>query len=82
MAATWVEASGGQYVLCVAWPGPYYRNRWGPIRTVELVLVIRAHPRIILIHDDIVAPVFVDFVAQLYGDIDRLKYPPLCTTAR
>lgn len=42
--------------------------------------IVRAHPSIILDHNDILGPVFVDFVAQLYGDIDRLKYPSLCDT--
>lgn len=41
--------------------------------------VVRAHPSIILDHNDILGPVFVDFVAQLYGDVDRLKHPTLCT---
>lgn len=40
--------------------------------------VVRAHPSIILDHNDILGPVFVDVVAQLYGDVDRLKYPSLC----
>ncbi|GAC1343458.1 MAG: hypothetical protein NVSMB18_19310 [Acetobacteraceae bacterium] len=40
--------------------------------------VVRAHPGVVLDHNDIMAPVFVDFVAQLYGDIDRLKHPSLC----
>ena len=40
--------------------------------------VVRTHPSIVLDHNDILEPVFVDFVAQLYGDIDRLKHPSLC----
>lgn len=41
--------------------------------------IVRTHPSIVLDHNDILEPVFVDFIAQLYGDIDRLKHPPLCT---
>ena len=40
--------------------------------------IVRAHPSIILDHNDILGPVFVDVVAQLYGDIDRLKHPSIC----
>ena len=43
--------------------------------------VVRAHPNIILDHNDISAPVFVNFVAQLYADIDRLKAAPECRKA-
>ena len=44
--------------------------------------VVRAHPSIILDHNDIIGPVFVDFVAQIYGDIDRLRRPSPCDTPR
>lgn len=44
--------------------------------------IVRAHPSIILDHNDIIGPVFVDFVAQLYGDIDRLRHRSLCDTSR
>jgi hypothetical protein len=40
--------------------------------------VVRTHPNIILDHNDISAPIFVNFVAQLYADIDRLKTAPEC----
>lgn len=43
---------------------------------------VRAHPSIILDHNDILGTVFVDFVAQLYGDIDRLKHPSLCDPSK
>ena len=43
--------------------------------------IVRVHPSIVLDHNDILEPVFVDFVAQLYGDIDRLKHPSLCTAS-
>jgi hypothetical protein len=44
--------------------------------------IVRAHPSIILDHNDIIGPVFVDFVAQLYGDIDRLRHRSLCDTSQ
>ena len=52
-------------------------GRYDPLNPFWMV---RAHPSIVLDHNDIVSPVFVDFVAELYGDIDRLKNP--CSPSR
>lgn len=44
--------------------------------------IVRAHPKIILDHNDISAPVFVNFIAQLFGDLSRLRDESACATMR
>ncbi len=43
--------------------------------------MVRASPRVIPDHNAIESPVFVNFVAQLSSDVDRLRDPELCGEA-